>query len=282
MSSLFCLCFHVSIVSFLSLKTNQNKKQTQKHRRQSTPSGVNTRLFRSSWYGSASTLNVCSISVVHSPASIWPPLPPPYPTPLVQMSVGTQQCMRTVSVHTKRWISQIHCLSSCVSSVSTPHHNTLLMPTPRLAMLLSTPHLHPHPTPRGCSVPTSRPIGLVGDLRTLSQPKRSFFFVLLWMPGTEGGRGGGYFTKLVSIQIANFHMVLADQKKCVCGHWVSADNLSAWLMSKWFSLPLFLFRKEQIDEWQASTGQVLACMWKLFGFLQLMEMSKRFHYCLTF
>lgn len=120
-------------------------------------------------------------------------------------------------------------------------------------MLLSTPpNPQPHPHPRGCSVPTSQSIGLVGDLRTLSQPKQSFLSCFGWR-----AQEGGYFTKLVSIQIANFHMVLADQKKCTCGHWVSADNLSAWLMPQWFFITAFPFSKG-MNRWMTSFNRPCA------------------------
>lgn len=119
-------------------------------------------------------------------------------------------------------------------------------------MLLSTPP-NPTPTPRLFSPHLPTNWTLVGGLRTLSQPEQSFLSCF-GCRGRGGGRGrGGYFTKLVSIQIANFHMVLAEPKrKRTCEHSVSAVNPSAWLISKWFSSLLFLFRKESMNEWMTS------------------------------
>lgn len=125
-------------------------------------------------------------------------------------------------------------------------------------MLLSTPPLsptqpNPTPTPEAVQSPPPNQLDFGGDLRTLSQPERSFLSCF-GCRGWGGGRGrGGYFTKLVSIQIANFHMVLAEiKRKRTCEHSVSAVNPSAWLISKWFSSLLFLFRKESMNEWMTS------------------------------
>lgn len=156
-------------------------------------------------------------------------------------------------------------------------------------MLLSTPPLSPTqpnptqpPPPRLFSphLPTNWTLGETWGL--CHSPSGAFCLALDAGDGVVGG--GGYFTKLVSIQIANFHMVLADPKENVPVNirWAPLTRVPGWFPSDFPHCFSFFGRNRWMSEWRASSGQVPACMWKLLSFLQLMEMSLRFHSCLNF
>lgn len=173
--------------------------------------------------------------------SIVPPLfdTPPHPRPTLDVCRHPTVHADCRCTHKKMDLRNPLPVLLCVICLHLhPHHNTLLMQTPWLAMLLSIPTPLPHPTqpnphPRGCSVPTSQPIGLWGGPEDFVAA-RAELFVLLWMPGTGWRVVGGYSTKLVSIQIANFHMVLADPKRKNVAVVIrlAPVNPSAWLIFK--------------------------------------------------